>query len=156
MVVSTAVVGVGGRYHEQAPAAEVTGDATLLYQGGVRTFKFKATEGSTTTVSGDFEGTRRFQSPADDGANVGQAWWRGTVICLAVAGSEAWIAGVIEEASIEALVDQQVAWRVRDGGDTGDRLSMSQLGSGREYCSERPLAPPLLLVDSGTVSVRSR
>ncbi len=127
-----------------------TGQGSLIQADERRTFAFSAIKRADGSVSGEFELIGRLS-----GVII-----HGTVLCLTVVGTDAWVGGVIDHSNIDLF--GETLFRVRDNGEgrqaEPDRISLMFVnqppGSAAAYCASTPQNPRLNPIIAGNIQVR--
>jgi len=127
-----------------------TGQGSLMQADERRTFAFNARKHEDGSVSGEFQLVGRLS-----GAII-----HGTVLCLTVVGTDAWVGGVIDHANLD--LSGETLFRVRDNGEGGhaepDGISLMFVnqppGSAAAYCASTPPNPPFNAIVAGNIQVR--
>jgi len=119
-----------------------------------RTFSINATKRTDGTVKGSFQLNNHGEAlPAV----------RGPVVCLSVAGNQAWLGTVIEKTDDPGgVVGGELAFRVVDNGEGNnaapDEISFGYAapGGAQAFCDEAPANwPPVYPIDAGNIRVHS-
>jgi hypothetical protein len=120
-------------------------DSSLVSPGSDANFSLVAMERADGSIHGQWQDSF---GDGDGGIHV-------DITCLVVDGNEAWVAGVITQATgiADGTVGLPAATRVLDGGKTGDQISFSWIGLGDEYCEGQTLFA-LFDVNNGQVKVK--
>ena len=116
-----------------------------------RTFSFNARKFADGTVAG------RFQM---DNHNVAVANARGEITCFTIVGNQAWLGGVVTQATDPILVGRDIGFRVVDNGEGAvavpDQFSLLLLTGADDYCANMHPTPQLIEVMNGNIQVLSR
>lgn len=127
---------------------QVGGQGSLIQSGELRTFAFGAVRRADGSTTGEFELVSR----------VSGAIIHGTIRCLAVVGTDAWLGGVIDRSNIG--LEGETQFRVRDNGEGGpvpDRISLVSVGlppgSAASYCAGTPRTPGLNGIVAGNIQI---
>jgi hypothetical protein len=112
----------------------VTGSGHYVTSGGLRTFAFTVRTMSDGSVRGQFSG----------GNHQTRASWSGSLDCLVIDGTTAWIGGVYERSSNPSLIGSGFAFKAVDHGEGSGAPpdSMSRAMRGGTDCSTRPEPDP--------------
>jgi hypothetical protein len=95
-----------------------SGSRTVTEQeGDWRTFSFTARRHADGTVEGQWERIRRRSGSAADEKS------RGVVTCFTIVDDQVWLGGYATKGLYSEPPRSGVAWRVKDNGQGGNRLS---------------------------------
>jgi hypothetical protein len=127
-----------------------TGQGSLIQADERRTFAFSAVKHADGSVRGEFQLINRLS-----GVII-----HGTVLCLTVVGTDAWLGGVIDHSNLD--LSDETSFRVRDNGEgrqtEPDGISLMNVnqpsGFAAEYCASTPQYPPLNAIVAGNIQVR--
>ena len=87
---------------------------------------------------------------------------KGSLDCATIAGSQAWVGGVIEESSRASLVGLDMWFQVQDNGEPGadetpdmsSTLGAGGPGTGDAYCTEAPVVLFPFFLKAGNLQVQ--
>jgi hypothetical protein len=129
------------------PSSAVNGHGRYTVSGNQWTSSFNAKTAPDGTVGGNF----RHSNASSD--------MRGSVTCLTIVGTEAWLAGVIDHAAGPWLEGQAVGWVAVDNGQGANALP-DQMGApvlldigASDFCAS-PLVIQATNLESGNVQLR--
>lgn len=138
----------GGPGH---PTQAVKGSGHFTEAGGQRTFAFNAERYGDGSVRGEIQLiSRRLDRVV-----------HGTVTCVTVFGSAAWLGGIIDRDNSGVTTGREFGFRVVDlaqsPGGSPDLLSLVNApptpGYAQGYCDTAPFFPPLIATESGEITV---
>jgi hypothetical protein len=138
----------------------VTGSGHIWTPGSNRRFTFSARETTDGSGSGQFSLT--IDSPLFGSTHPTLTRLEAEVVCVVVDGNQAWVGGVVKNASNPEWIGSETGWAVEDNGEghpSPDRISIMRLppvewaGFAQFTCDNRVFFPDRP-VERGNVTVR--